>query len=425
MSFDLNITNYKMSELEDMFDLPVGYDESTVISKESDVKRKIQSDPRVSETVKTNTIHFLVKAREMLIKNCLKSGGNSKGGKRDKGDKESFDASFKDYFHDSDQRMIKSKVKEEGSSFIIEKPRVPYLNSNPATVFAGDMNPLVNTATIQKYLNIDTRFRENYYGSLSSNFGVNLPISINNVVSLNLSAIELPKTFYNISRTFGSNHFSIARNGSVKQVLVPDGNYDPIALCKYLSGFMISSGWPFSDICFVVDINDNNGSGKILVSLIENPSSAEPFALSFQQDANGADNKTTPLPLKLGWKMGFRGGMYENNTTYVTEGLPDLSGPKYIYLVVDDFNNNVNNGFFSAFTASVMNNNILARVSLTGTSFDDITDKPGTNTYMRKYFGPVNINKLQIQLLDEYGRIIDLNNMDYSFCLSMTVIYDL
>ena len=39
-------------------------------------------------------------------------------------------------------------------------------------------------------------------------------------------------------------------------------------------------------------------------------------------------------------------------------------------------------------------------------------------TTPRQYFGPVDIQKLQIQLLDEYGRILNLNNMDYSFCLT-------
>ena len=46
-------------------------------------------------------------------------------------------------------------------------------------------------------------------------------------------------------------------------------------------------------------------------------------------------------------------------------------------------------------------------------------------TTSRQYFGPVDIQKLQIQLLDEYGRILNLNNMDYSFCLSFQTIYDL
>ena len=32
---------------------------------------------------------------------------------------------------------------------------------------------------------------------------------------------------------------------------------------------------------------------------------------------------------------------------------------------------------------------------------------------------------MNIQLLDEYGRVIDLNNMDYSFCLTFQSVYDL
>ena len=46
-------------------------------------------------------------------------------------------------------------------------------------------------------------------------------------------------------------------------------------------------------------------------------------------------------------------------------------------------------------------------------------------TSPRQYFGPVDIQKLQIQLLDEYGRILNLNNMDYSFCLTFQTIYEL
>jgi hypothetical protein len=46
-------------------------------------------------------------------------------------------------------------------------------------------------------------------------------------------------------------------------------------------------------------------------------------------------------------------------------------------------------------------------------------------TTSRQYFGPVDIQKMQIQLLDEYGRVLDMNNMDYSFCLSFQTVYDL
>jgi hypothetical protein len=124
--------------------------------------------------------------------------------------------------------------------------------------------------------------------------------------------------------------------------------------------------------------------------------------------------------------MGFREGYYENNVSYVSEGIIDFVGTKYIYLVVDDFNNSVNDGFYGAFTSSILNKNILARISLQGSVFSVLSQNNFILiTTPRQYFGPVDIQKLQIQLLDEYGRILNLNNMDYSFCLTFQTIYDL
>ena len=42
----------------------------------------------------------------------------------------------------------------------------------------------------------------------------------------------------------------------------------------------------------------------------------------------------------------------------------------------------------------------------------------------RNYFGPVDIQKLHIQLLDEYGRVLNLNNMDYSVVLRFDCLYE-
>ena len=46
-------------------------------------------------------------------------------------------------------------------------------------------------------------------------------------------------------------------------------------------------------------------------------------------------------------------------------------------------------------------------------------------TGARQYFGPVDIRKVHIQLVDEFGRVLDMHNMDYSFCLTFETIYDL
>jgi hypothetical protein len=43
---------------------------------------------------------------------------------------------------------------------------------------------------------------------------------------------------------------------------------------------------------------------------------------------------------------------------------------------------------------------------------------------LRRYNGPVNISRLQIKILDKFGTVIDLNNMDFSFTLEMEILYE-
>ena len=161
---------------------------------------------------------------------------------------------------------------------------------------------------------------------------------------------------------------------------------------------------------------------------------------------------TNPLPLGFGWILGFRFPLYTSynkltdpftkselggsgttadlelkaaGCTYLSEGFFECHGPRYLFLVVDDFNNNVNTNMFSAFNSSILSKNILARISIKGTVFSILSDdsKHITST-VREYFGPVNIEKLRIQLLDEYGRILEMNNMDFSMALNIKSVYD-
>jgi len=47
-----------------------------------------------------------------------------------------------------------------------------------------------------------------------------------------------------------------------------------------------------------------------------------------------------------------------------------------------------------------------------------------TQINMRKYFGPVNINRFRIRLFDEKGNLVNLNNSDYSFTVGIERLYD-
>ena len=73
----------------------------------------------------------------------------------------------------------------------------------------------------------------------------------------------------------------------------------------------------------------------------------------------------------------------------------------------------------------ILNKNILARISIQGSVYSILSDSSLVlKAIPREYFGPIDIQKLQIQLLDEYGRVLDLNNMDFSFALKMECMYN-
>ena len=44
-------------------------------------------------------------------------------------------------------------------------------------------------------------------------------------------------------------------------------------------------------------------------------------------------------------------------------------------------------------------------------------------TVPRYYFGPVDIEKIEIQIVDEYNRTVDLNGSDISLTLTLTCVY--
>ena len=409
MSFDLNIDNYTISELIQMFELPENFDKNIIEIKESKLRDNIINNTEINKDVKVNTINFLSKAKNMILKKTEE-------------EIKKFTTTMKDIYNSSYE--LKTVDIESGDEHMIQVRKEPvYLNSFPGETFPGIINPL-KKRTVQKVLNIDTRFRDNYYASSSTNFTLNLPMTFNDVTQMQLASIELPTTYYVVSKQYNNNFFSISVNGESTVIKIPDGNYDQTSIMSIINTQLINAGTPFNLISFSINTTNGSGSGQTIVAPITE-GTVSFFDLNFQSDINGNYDKGTPLPLKFGWLLGFRNGVYTNNLNYVSEGIVDFSGPRYLYLVVNDYNNNVNNLFFGAFNSSMLNKDILARISLQSSTFSILEQNTSSLiTLPREYFGPVNLVNLQIQLLDEYGRIVNLNNMDFSFCINLKTIYD-
>jgi len=403
MSFDLNIDNYTIKELSDMFDLPPDYDKDMVDMRESKLKDSITNDQSITNEVQAKTLYFINQAKNMLKENA----------------RSFIVSSF-------ELKPTPTTI----DTMVQKRPDKPYLSSYPSEYFKGVINPLKKRTT-RKNLNIDTRFRENYYGSPSTNFNMTLPMNFNDVLSMQLAAAEIPTTFYNVSKQLGNNFFSITATGVAtgtvtRVVALPSGSYKYGGIAAIINERISLLDASCSDIVFEINASAGNGSGQMMVGL-KPGSSVTSFSLDFQADKSGNEDRNTPLPLKLGWMLGFRNGKYEGNKNYVSEGIVDVGGPRYMYLAIDDHNNNVNNGFYSAFNSSLLNKNVLARISIQNSSSFGVFSENNFNlvTSPRDYFGPVNLQHLNVQLLDEYGRVVDLNNMDFSFCLTLTTAYDI
>lgn len=422
--FDLNIENYTLNELENIFELPLNYSNDNIETQGQLLKQNIISNNEISHETKKKTLEFIEKVKQKLLSNKM---ANANGSKMETSK-----------FYNLDKNLKKSELDNDSNKIIIKPHDSPFTQAEYSQYYPGVINP-TNKRIIKKNIGIDTRFRDNYYSTSSTNFQFELPIKLTNVNSLQLSALELPTTFYAITKLLKNNFFALEIPGEPRLLItVPDGNYEFIAFQQYLNDFLenvqtVSN--KYKRIRFLIDITTNEltggvgGTGKTIIGLretSENEQEISQFSVNFMVNEYGEDDNTAPLPLRLGWLMGFRNGFYTGKDTYISEGLIDLLGTKYVYLVVNDFNNNVSDGFYGAFNSSILNKNILARISMRGTVFQFMSQNDfSLITTPRQYFGPVDIQKIEIQLLDEYGRILNLNNMDYSLCLTYDTTYDL
>jgi hypothetical protein len=400
MNFDLNIDNYSKSELAQMFNLPEQYSADIIEIHGSKIKEDVAKDATIGREKRTATLDFLERAQTELLRGV--------------------DKVLNDAYNTS---TALESVRTETSRDVQVRETKPFIHSQPNEFYPGIINPIdrkINTS----YLNIDSQFRENYHKTYSSNFHVTLPMHINNVLSMSAESVEIPRSYYSVSEQNKNNCFSIKVGESFKLVIIPNGSYTFCEIIETINAILKAEGGDFLLVKFEVVAQYENGNGPTKVFI-------DPLyihlGLTIELNFQPSDSYQC-LPLLFGWMLGFRKAHYVDESSYVSEAPISICGPKYVYLVVNDFNSSAPNSFYGAFTSSILNQNILAKVTMpnidTATTTQSVSAYNPVLSSLRKYYGPVNLYKLQIQLLDEYGRIVNLNGMDYSFCLTLQTAYD-
>ena len=419
-------------------------------------------------------------------------------------------------YFDKNDLFLEPKVKQYGSHMVMTNVHKPLKT---------------------KYINLDTRFSDDYNDSSATNYNLTLPERINEIKSITVTNIELPMSFYNISSSLGNNSFQIVNhsiNGSapylnametenrndnneiVDTIIIPDGNYSISDLKttinaemdklnrvpKNANGMLVvnSSGNVVyeSDGTTVINLTntnapfDTNGElvydrnqngdyildnyGNFRVTLLNSnlvwvngaPANTNDLQFDYYTKGSGGiqcyfysnrSNITVHFAVnekgtfdkynfkaKLGWVMGFRKiscnisyssqsivGTYDPMNGFGPAGQPltygeflaDLNTLRYVYLAMDEFNKGAQNSFISPTHSSLLNKNIIARISLDRSNYGFGTYLPANNqnglllSDRREYNGKIDLHKLKLQIVNEMGIPLPLNGFDFSLCLEL------
>jgi len=329
------------------------------------------------------------------------------------------------------------------------------VNSQINEISPGDLNS-VKRITQLLNLNLNSCFRNNYYQSGPCDFLYIIPSEIKNVTSMRLASIEIPNSWYLFSNIKKNNVFEIVfnvpanfnNNNTNKTttcsyiIEIPEGNYDNEKLQDYLNSTYFyettSSSEYKKTYLNYIKFSINKYNLKSTFELVNLPSSSLGNANDDDEDDICYEKDRLRFSLKFsqginqnimntfGWVIGFRSGNYINIDESITsEALFDGGGDRYIYVCINDFQYNTNPLNMVCFDKSVFNEDVIAKIPMVNGKLSlIINDNNNPLAKVRRYNGPVNLSRLQIKIVDHFGTIIDLNNMDFSFTLELQLLYE-
>jgi hypothetical protein len=261
---------------------------------------------------------------------------------------------------------------------------------------------------------IDSRFSD-LKNSMNSEFRVQNPIAIKNIMRVRLASIEVPlvEPMFSVQR---GNVSMLVRIGAAPNFTntgnIVTGNYTAAALVASIQALLqnIHSGFT----CTLSPI-----SGLLT---IKNTS----VAFTFDFASTNATIGARPTHWGLGYYLGFRSSLIDsavdsNGINFIT-GISVINvqaNPYYLLTLkcpdeVVNVTHRINNGtFLSAFAKIVLTDNYYQL------QFDD------NSNLMRKeytFLSPVNIPFFQLSLIDPWGDLVNMMDADWSVTIEVTEI---
>lgn len=391
--YDFDINNYSVDDLEIFLKLGNNYNETAVVNRVNAMHSSIMKSMTASSTkIKTKKLEkelvaFLDEAKRILIERLSKTRMINMG---------------------DDHRQVINKHDAPDSVMSYIQP----ITTFPTTVAQGTLNPLKKRITNYS-LCMNTLFRE-CASSVDGNIMFVLPYPLKKVISLKLSSLEYPDTTFMLSNAKRTNRMFIKENNTNLEALIvlPEGNYTEITLPEILQ-YAINAGLDSGDR-FRVTIDQISHRMTIL-------NTTNTFSMEF---SNNATNSV--LSKNLGWYMGYRSAQYINSDAYESEGLFNPVPLPYIYFILNDYTISSSTTIMGFFGENYIEKNILAKIPIPVNSYQILFDNNSDIiSKKREYFGTVDISKFSIRILDQYGDLVNTNQMDFSFTLELEIAYDI
>jgi hypothetical protein len=259
--------------------------------------------------------------------------------------------------------------------------------------------------------NIDSKFRDINTYSDSGLFTYKFKEPLKNISYIRLSSIELPTLFYTFAKKYNNLSFKINTYENIQyEIIIEEGNYESSTLIIEIQNKLDIINQQTNNSFIIIWDSINY---KITLSNIE------AFSLIFDND-----NKHRSLGDRLGFRKNNNSYLFTNqlkknilsNELYywLSETFLDVTKDEYLFLRINDYGIIYND---------VRSNSLLAKIILYDSQF--IFDN-GANFITKSYNfkQPVNISKLEIELINTQGQTIEMNLINYSLTLEFGRIYD-
>jgi hypothetical protein len=445
---DLDINNYSNEELIGVVKLNLEFSKDELNKAITTYQNIIKENKDYSIDYKQQLHEFFnkVKRRLSVLTNTFHNSNNFYDYKNDKPNSNTnLNTPFKSFSVSNNVDMLndydinyteKEHLLSKQDTGKIIAP-LTNINNNPLQyqrIPKDNINGYNQNKIVSSYV-FNSQFRKNFLNTTPEDCEFQLPNSINNVISIALSGLQIKNTMFAFSSYKYTNQIYIEEDtsgGTIGGIVsIPDGNYDensfPGVLEYCINSQIISDNESEHRFKVLIDPNTlfltiSNDENNFTIKTIVDQN------MNYRLNDLDAKNKisTSNIVNTMGYQIGFRNIEYTNEKSYTTESNFNNQAYRYIYFSLDDFNNsNLDRTYGILPSENILDDNILAIIPLSSETFDkNYIDSGNYINNKREYSIPINISKIRIKLLDYLGDLINNNYNDFTFTLEITKIRD-